>query len=78
MAALPSLASAQTMYCCGNAFSQKPCGDGAPAVKVPGTQVASGAGTSPPGNRLLAGAAGQRELPRRFARNRRTDTVAYA
>ena len=30
------LAGAQTMYRCGNTFSQKPCGDSATAVKVPG------------------------------------------
>ncbi len=51
------LAGAQTMYRCGNTFSQKPCGDSATTVKVPANAAPSEA--SAPAPAQASGGAGQ-------------------
>lgn len=78
MATLPSLAGAQTMYRCGNTFSQKPCGDSAAAVKVPGTQVTAGAGTSAPDSVCSRAALGNGNYRIDSLESGGTDTVTYA
>lgn len=78
LAALPGLASAQTMYRCGNTFSQKPCGDNAAAVKAPGTQVTAGAGTSAPETVCSRAVLGSGSYRIDSLESGGTDTVAYA
>lgn len=78
LAALPCLAGAQTMYRCGNTFSQTPCGDSAAAVKVPGTQVTSGAGTSTPEAVCSRAVLGGGRYRIDTVESGGTDTTAYA
>jgi hypothetical protein len=47
LALLPTLASAQQLYRCGNTFSQKPCGSDAAAVRVPGAAVPTSGSNAP-------------------------------
>jgi hypothetical protein len=78
LAALPCVAGAQAMYRCGNTFSQKPCGDNAAAVKVPGTEVTSATGASTPDavcSRAIHGG-GRYRIDN--VESGGTDTVAYA
>jgi hypothetical protein len=44
---LPTSASAQKLYRCGNTFSQTPCGADAAAVRVPGAAAPTTASGSP-------------------------------
>lgn len=78
LAALPSLACAQTMYRCGNTFSQKPCGDNAAAVKVPGTEVTTAAGASTPEAVCSRAVLGNSRYRVDNLESGGTDTVAYA
>lgn len=78
LAALPCLAAAQTMYRCGNTFSQKPCGDNAAAVKVPGTEVSPATGTSAPEAVCTRAALGRGRHRIDSVESGGTDTLTYA
>lgn len=73
------LAGAQTMYRCGNTFSQKPCGDGATAVKVPGAGASGAAspGTTAPGGSTSQAACTRAALGARPTERLRVESVEF-
>ncbi|MFO1340634.1 MAG: hypothetical protein U1F53_20840 [Burkholderiaceae bacterium] len=73
------LAVAQTMYRCGNTFSQKPCGDSATAVKVPGASASSAAspGATSPGGSTSQAACTRAAIGARPSERLRVESVEF-